>query len=120
MAAARRVLVVGDDRVERERLRAELEADGHVVDVCVDGEAALVHLRAVGVAPTMVVLDLEMLDLSGWTLIDGLRGDPRLADVPFAVLAHGHDDADLAGLTVFRRPVAWPALRAWCAHHARS
>lgn len=118
MAAPRRILVVGDDRALTERLRAALVADGHLVDVAVSGDDALERLRAPGRPPTMIVLDLDLLDLSGWGLIDILRGEGGLAEVPIAALADGHDRGGLEGVTVFARPLRLEALLAWCAAHA--
>src|SRR5207237_454159 len=117
--AARRVLVVGDDRVLRERLRTLLEGAGHVVEVCVDGGDALESLRTPGRGPAMMVVDFDMLDLSAWGLLDAVRAEEMLAGMPIAILTSGHGPADVSGLTVFSPPLVPKSVLAWCAQHAR-
>lgn len=66
----------------------------------------------------MIVLDLDLLDRSGWGLIEILRSEVGPFDVPVAVRADGDDRGPLAGVTLFARPLRLEALLAWCAAHA--
>lgn len=120
MAAPRRILVVGDDRALRDSLRELLEQHGHAVEVCSGGDEALVRLRAAERGPAMVIVDLDLLDLSGWGLLEILRADDRLRDVPVAVLTDDPHLRELEGLTVVTRPVHEATLLAWCARHLGS
>jgi CheY-like chemotaxis protein len=78
------VLVVDDDRVTASVYRHGLEAAGFRVSVAGDGGAALALLRA---GPfDVVVLDLLMPVVTGWEVLDTLRGG---ADAPPVVVVSG-------------------------------
>lgn len=82
----RRVLVVDDSRVARnqiERVLGQLDIDCTLVN---DGREALRHLQALAAqgAPVeesllMVISDIEMPDMDGYTLTTEIRRDPKLS-----------------------------------------
>lgn len=73
-----RVMVVEDDPVFSELLRAWLGAAGHDVAAYPDGETALAELRA-GPRPDAVCLDLNLPGMSGRQVLDGiLEVEPRM------------------------------------------
>jgi CheY-like chemotaxis protein len=86
------VLVVDDDRDVRDTLAAVLESEGYSVRCVADGAQALAALH-LG-KPVAIVLDLNMPVMSGWELLDAVRSDGELADVPIVVLSalRGPDD----------------------------
>ncbi|TXM90571.1 MHYT domain-containing protein [Methylobacterium sp. WL116] len=79
------VLVVDDDADMRHRLRATLERNGWSVREAGDGREALDQVRH-GV-PRLVLLDLTMPVMDGFSFLDRLRGVPGCADVPVVVLS---------------------------------
>jgi CheY-like chemotaxis protein len=79
------ILVVEDDRDLRELLCEALRFEGYNV-VCVEhGEAALRHLQA-GARPCMILLDLMMPVMDGWTFRREMLKDEALADIPVVVM----------------------------------
>jgi len=91
-AAARRYLVVDDNRPLAENLAEILETSGAEVDVEVDPQAALRHLRARRY--TALVTDMRMPGLGGAELLAAARAvDPAL---PALVVTAFIGDADLA------------------------
>ncbi|MFY8052807.1 MAG: response regulator [Armatimonadaceae bacterium] len=78
------ILVVEDDSASSELVRRLLERDGWTVDVAANGEDALrkVRLRR----PALVVLDLMMPVMDGFTFSDQLRAEPGCEDIPVVVL----------------------------------
>jgi CheY-like chemotaxis protein len=80
----RRVLVVEDDPSVRGLLQTLFESEGYEVSVASDGLAGLV--KASSQRPAVILLDLMMPDLGGVRVLEELRGDPRLADVPVVVV----------------------------------
>jgi DNA-binding response OmpR family regulator len=76
-----RVLVVDDDAVTRELLRGLLERSGHEVREAEDGRAGLRELY--GHPPDLVILDVEMPGLDGWTTLERIRD---LSEVPVLML----------------------------------
>jgi CheY-like chemotaxis protein len=79
------VLVVEDDRDLRDSLGDALRLEGYDV-VCVEhGEAALRHLNA-GARPFVILLDLMMPVMDGWTFRQEMLKDSRLAKIPVVVM----------------------------------
>src|SRR5947208_1252904 len=79
-----RVLVVEDDPSVRGLLQTLLAAEGYDVDVASDGLAGLV--KASSTKPALILLDLMMPDLGGIRVLEELRADVALADVPVVVV----------------------------------
>jgi DNA-binding response OmpR family regulator len=80
-----RVLVVDDDDDIRGLVRALLERSGYEVVDAADGRAGLAELYARH--PALVVLDVGMPGLDGWTTLARIR---ELTDVPVLMLT-AHD-----------------------------
>jgi len=82
--SATRVLVVEDDPSVRGLLHTLLSAEGYDVATASDGLAGLV--KATAQHPSLVLLDLMMPDLGGVRVLEELRDDPELADIPVIVV----------------------------------
>jgi CheY-like chemotaxis protein len=84
------VLIVDDNARFRRRVRRCLEADGYtVVGEAADGAAALAAVRRLG--PALVLLDLQLPDMSGLAVAERLACQP---DPPVVVLTSTHDATD--------------------------
>jgi CheY-like chemotaxis protein len=82
-----RILVVEDNAPDRELLRDWLEAEGLEVDCAATLEQAFAALRRR--APELVLLDVQLGPQQGLSLIEWMRRDPKLRDLPaIAVTAH--------------------------------
>jgi DNA-binding response OmpR family regulator len=103
------VLVVEDDPSVRGLLQTLLSAEGYSVATASDGLAGLV--KATSTSPALVLLDLMMPDLGGVRVLEEMRDDPELQDIPVIVVT-GKIDAvpsmrDLLGEdNVFLKPFA--------------
>jgi DNA-binding response OmpR family regulator len=82
--SATRVLVVEDDPSVRGLLHTLLSAEGYDVATASDGLAGLV--KATANHPALVLLDLMMPDLGGVRVLEELRDDPELMDIPVIVV----------------------------------
>jgi two-component system phosphate regulon response regulator PhoB len=82
--SATHVLVVEDDPSVRGLLHTLLSAEGYDVATASDGLAGLV--KATASKPALVLLDLMMPDLGGVRVLEELRDDPELADIPVIVV----------------------------------
>ncbi|HSI97663.1 MAG TPA: response regulator, partial [Gaiellaceae bacterium] len=74
------ILVVDDDPVVRLMMTAALERDAHVVRAALNGRDALDLLGRGGV--DVVLLDVLMPEMDGFTVLERLKGDPDLRHVP--------------------------------------
>jgi len=81
-----RVLIVEDDIDFREHLAVLIRARGHEVELAADGEEGLLRLH-VGEPPSLILLDLMMPEMDGWTFRARMLEDPKLATIPIAVLS---------------------------------
>ncbi|HEX7900299.1 MAG TPA: response regulator [Planctomycetota bacterium] len=77
--------------------RALAEAGGGVLlQVAEDAEEAVSRLRRPGPPPALVVLDLVLRRGSGLEILEWLRREPALKDVPVVVLTSSRNPAELA------------------------
>jgi DNA-binding response OmpR family regulator len=110
-----KVLVVEDDPSVRGLLQTLLAAEGYDVSTASDGLAGLV--KAASAPPALVLLDLMMPDLGGVRVLEEMRDDPDLTDVPVIVVTGKVDAvpsmrALLGDDNVFLKPFAVSELLA--------
>ena len=112
--AGRTILVVDDDPTERLLARDALESVGFTVEEAADGPEGLA--RAYVVKPDLVVLDVMMPGLDGFTVCDALRQHAPTACIPI-LLATGLNDVDsiergfdLGATDFISKPISWPVL----------
>jgi signal transduction histidine kinase/DNA-binding response OmpR family regulator len=79
-----RVLAIDDDPRALELMRAVLEPAGYKVLAASTGEEGVAIARTEG--PDVVLLDLLMPGMDGFTVVDRLRADPATAEIPIVVL----------------------------------
>lgn len=78
------VLITDDSLVIRAVVRAHLETAGYRVVEAIDGRAAIEHCRRT--PPDVILLDIEMPGLDGYEVLEVLKADPLLADLPVVFL----------------------------------
>jgi DNA-binding response OmpR family regulator len=79
-----KILVVEDDPSVRGLLQTLLSAEGYDVVTASDGLAGLV--KATSSPPALVLLDLMMPDLGGVRVLEEMRDDPDLSEIPVIVV----------------------------------
>jgi DNA-binding response OmpR family regulator len=79
-----RVLVIDDESVVGVILRLAFEAKGHETVVAEDGRSGIDKARAEH--PDAIVLDLMMPAVNGYDVLEALRHDPVIEEVPILVL----------------------------------
>jgi two-component system cell cycle response regulator DivK len=83
----KRILVVEDNDLNRKLFCDVLKAGGFSVEPCADGETAIERARAF--VPNLVIMDIQLQDISGLDLIAGIKRDVDLRDIPvLAVTAY--------------------------------
>jgi signal transduction histidine kinase/CheY-like chemotaxis protein len=88
--ARRRILVVDDNAGHRALLEDALRPLGFEIAMAESGEAAL--SAAAAAPPDLLLIDVAMPGMSGWTLAAGLRRDAGLDAPIIMVSAHAEDD----------------------------
>jgi DNA-binding NtrC family response regulator len=88
---AARVLVVDDDPSIRKIIADRMRAQGHEVEVAVDGEAALGAVAEFD--PELVLLDMKMPKMDGFEVLEALR---RSESPPQVVMITAHGNIERA------------------------
>lgn len=89
-----RILAVDDEATTRRTLAALLEHDGYDIETAQNGVEALRILRSTLDPFELVLLDLEMPEMSGYEVLELMRSDPELTTVPVVVIS-GVNDMDV-------------------------
>jgi len=80
-----RILVVDDNRMNRIKLSLGLEQQGHMVGLAEGGQQAIEMLKAQPF--DVVLLDIVMPDVDGFQVLERLKADPGLRDIPVIVIS---------------------------------
>ncbi|HEY7774913.1 MAG TPA: response regulator [Kineobactrum sp.] len=116
MTEQRPILLVEDNELNREMLSRRLTRAGLQVIVAVDGEQALALMASNH--PALVLMDMNLPVMDGWTACNHARKDPALCDIPIiALTAHAMDsdrrNALAAGCDDYAtKPIDFPELLA--------
>jgi len=86
-----RVLLVEDDKDQRDRLRGWLDGEQWVVQETANGREALTRLQAD--KPDVILLDLMMPEMDGFAVVAALQKEPRWRDIPVIVITARDLDA---------------------------
>ncbi|MCA9711756.1 MAG: response regulator, partial [Myxococcales bacterium] len=86
-----RILVVDDDPWILRMVTASLRKRQFAVDTARDGRQALERVKAS--VPDVIITDVMMPVMDGWTFVKQLRQDPRLAKIPVIFLTALNKDA---------------------------
>jgi len=102
------VLVVDDDSNLVRLMSKFLTLEGFASASAANGQEALTYLRGGGDA-RVILLDLRMPVMDGWTFRREQRSDPGLADIPIVVLSGVDADRfhELDAAAAFNKPVSF-------------
>ena len=91
---AKRILVVEDNDLNRKLFCDVLKSQGYAVEPCADGLTALDAARQF--VPNLIIMDIQLPNVSGLDLIEAAKGDRVLRSIPvLAVTAYaGKGDED--------------------------
>lgn len=94
-----RVLVIDDNADIRHLLRSILQSDGHEVVEAGDGLQALQILEAEHESFAVVLLDVQMSDMTGWDVLRQIRFHAPMRDIPVVMctVKSGEADFETAG-----------------------
>jgi signal transduction histidine kinase/CheY-like chemotaxis protein len=101
-----RILIIDDDKEIRHVVAELLDFSGYESIQAASGKQGLE--LAEEQVPDMILLDVMMPGMDGWTVLTKLQANPKLADIPVIVLsAVGDTDMalSLGGATVLLKPV---------------
>jgi CheY-like chemotaxis protein len=116
------VLLVEDHAEMRKLLQTLLEREGYTVFAAVNGVEALQLLRG-GVEPALILLDLMLPVMDGFTFRKEQKRDPRLSTIPTIVYS-GHNEmraraAELRAAAYLQKPIKFDMLLRLVATHCQ-
>ena len=93
MALKREILVVEDNALNRELLGEILAQDYRVLEA-ENGQAALELLEKHKRTISLILLDVQMPLMDGYTFLDRIKQDPESALIPVIVMTQGNSEED--------------------------
>jgi CheY-like chemotaxis protein len=113
------ILVVEDDVTMRELLSLHLTRAGYAVRVAGNGIEA--GHAVLGITPDLIITDVRMPHMSGFELVEALRQDPAMADIPVIFLTIEGESYDrgarLGALEYLAKPIRVEVLLQKVAKH---
>ena len=110
----KKILVVDDEREILEMTRKRLERSGYKVLTASDGKEGI--KKTVEEKPDLILLDIVMPDMDGFTMLRKLKGHSSTSLIPVIMLsAKGECDSllkgeDFGALDYFIKPFDWQEL----------
>jgi CheY-like chemotaxis protein len=98
------IVIVDDEPGTAETLRDVFEDEGYAVQTACDGDEGLAVLRRLAVPPCVVILDLLMPNLDGIGMLNAMKQDPALADLPVLITTSDPSKAP-SGVLIIKKPV---------------
>ncbi len=78
------VLLIDDDATVHDLVRRFLQKEGYSCVCASNGPEGLELAR--NLRPSIIVLDVMMPNMDGWSVLTRLKGDPEIADIPVVML----------------------------------
>jgi CheY-like chemotaxis protein len=100
------ILIVDDDPAAQEMLAANLKGAGYRLVHAASGDEALSLARTV--RPDAITLDILMPKPDGWDVLNALKADPDLCDIPVVIVTVAPDRGiglSLGAVEVLTKPV---------------
>lgn len=92
-----KILIIEDDSFISDMYKIKLESEGYEVFVAPDGVQGLE--AAAKVKPELILLDVVMPKMDGFTVLENLKKNPEVADIPVVMLTNlGQKDSVEKGL----------------------
>ena len=82
--AQKTILIVDDEVILVDLLKIRLEANGYIVETAYDGIEGLA--QAEKVRPNLIILDIDMAKMDGYTMLKKLRSNEKNKDISVIML----------------------------------
>ncbi|MFT4744740.1 MAG: adenylate cyclase [Nitriliruptoraceae bacterium] len=92
MTDLKRVLIVDDEPDVLLLCRVNLEFEGYHVTTAADGQEGLATARSL--QPDVVLLDVMMPKMDGWQVLEAIKADEVISDIPVVMLTAKVQDED--------------------------
>jgi CheY-like chemotaxis protein len=114
------VLVIDDDTTARDLMATFLRREGYRMASAASGDEGVRLARTL--RPDAITLDVIMPGMDGWAVLEALKADPDLADIPVAMVTIVEERKTgyaLGATDYLTKPVDWARLSAVLRRHGR-
>lgn len=105
------VLVIDDEADSRELIGHFLTREGFTVRTASSGEEGLKLARQL--KPAVITLDIIMPHMDGWAVLDAIKADPEIADIPVVVVSVTDNQKlgfAVGAMAYVTKPIDWDHL----------
>ena len=89
-----KLFMAEDDSLLVHIYERKFKASGYEIEFAMDGEEAISKLKNMEMKPSLVLLDGQMPRKSGFEVLQEMRGDSELKDVPVIFLTNMYQEED--------------------------
>jgi DNA-binding response OmpR family regulator/nitrogen-specific signal transduction histidine kinase len=107
------LLVIDDDPAVHDLLQRSLEKDGFRVESATEGRAGIELAKQLN--PAVILLDVMMPSMDGWTVLTSLKADRNTVEIPVIMMTMVDDKQlgfALGAADYFTKPIDWQRLHA--------
>ncbi len=95
-----KIVIIEDDRAINQMYRMKFETNDFDVRIAYDGQSGIDLVKAF--APEVVLLDLQMPEMTGDEVLKAIRKDDKLADTKVIILTNTSAEEAPASLSKFK------------------
>ena len=82
----KKILIIEDDKFLRELISQKILKEGYEIVEAVDGEKGLESVKSE--KPDLVLLDLILPGIDGFEVLDRIKSDPEVSEIPVIILSN--------------------------------
>ena len=90
---AKKILIIEDEEIMVDLLQRKLSQENYEVFVARDGKEGLEMIRQV--KPDLILLDIVMPQMSGFEVMEEIKKDSEIADIPVIVVSNSGQPVEL-------------------------
>lgn len=87
-----KVLLIEDDQVLQEMYKDKFVHEGFQIEIAENGKGGIDKMKSF--QPDIVLLDLILPDVTGFSILDATRKDPQINTIPIIVLTNIYADGE--------------------------
>jgi len=106
-----KILIIDDDINFLDLINRRLSKEGYLVFTANNGKSGLI--KANKLVPDIIILDIIMPDMDGWTVYKKLKRTPLLAQIPVIIITIGDYEKmakDFGVVDFLAKPIKWKTL----------
>lgn len=92
---SKKILLIEDEEIIIDLLKKKLEQEGYEVNIAYNGEEGLKKMKEMQPKPDLILLDIIMPKMSGFEVVEKMKEDEELREIPFIVISNSGQPVEL-------------------------